>query len=86
MHKVQYYSDRILKRLFKAQTGPLPEPEPMDASRLAVSSDAALSQPVLPLPVLVPVATSPAFEAPPAPQNLPPTAEAQAAMAVLSGT
>ncbi|MCW0021363.1 type IV secretion system ATPase VirD4 [Rhizobium sp. BT-226] len=26
MDKVKYYSDRILKRLFEAQTGPLPEP------------------------------------------------------------
>ncbi|CUX65404.1 Protein virD4 [Agrobacterium tumefaciens str. Kerr 14] len=30
MHKVKYYSDRILKRLFEAQTGPLPEPSHAD--------------------------------------------------------
>jgi type IV secretion system protein VirD4 len=27
--KVKYYSDRILRRLFEAQSGPLPEPEPI---------------------------------------------------------
>ncbi|WP_117195889.1 type IV secretion system ATPase VirD4 [Rhizobium terrae] len=30
MRKIKYYSDRILKRLFDAQTGPLPEPEPLN--------------------------------------------------------
>ncbi|MGO6748073.1 type IV secretion system ATPase VirD4 [Rhizobium ruizarguesonis] len=29
MHKVKYYSDRILARLFNAQTGPLPQPPPI---------------------------------------------------------
>jgi type IV secretion system protein VirD4 len=31
MKKIKYYSDRILKPLFEAQTGPLPEPEPISA-------------------------------------------------------
>jgi len=30
MPKVKYYSDRFLKPIFDAQTGPLPEPEPID--------------------------------------------------------
>jgi type IV secretion system protein VirD4 len=30
--KVKYYSDRVLKRIFESQTGPLPEPEPIDTS------------------------------------------------------
>lgn len=29
LHKVRYYSDRILKRIFESQTGDLPEPEPL---------------------------------------------------------
>ncbi|WP_217577455.1 type IV secretion system ATPase VirD4 [Mesorhizobium sp. GbtcB19] len=29
MPKVKYYSDRVLKRIFEDQTGPLPEPEPI---------------------------------------------------------
>ncbi len=28
--KVKYYSDRVLKRIFESQSGPLPEPEPID--------------------------------------------------------
>lgn len=35
MHKVKYYSDRILKRLFEAQTGPLPEPESINDRLIA---------------------------------------------------
>jgi type IV secretion system protein VirD4 len=35
MDKVKYYSDRILKRLFDAQTGPLPEPDPIDMDQFA---------------------------------------------------
>ncbi|RWB08509.1 MAG: hypothetical protein EOQ39_35225, partial [Mesorhizobium sp.] len=29
IHKVKYYSDRTLSRIFESQTGPLPEPEPI---------------------------------------------------------
>ncbi|KJF70944.1 type IV secretion system ATPase VirD4 [Agrobacterium arsenijevicii] len=35
MDKVKYYSDRVLKRLFDAQTGPLPEPDPIDMDQFA---------------------------------------------------
>jgi type IV secretion system protein VirD4 len=35
MDKVKYYSDRVLKRLFDAQTGPLPEPDPVDMDQFA---------------------------------------------------
>lgn len=30
LKKVKYYSDRLLKRIFDSQSGPLPEPEPVD--------------------------------------------------------
>ncbi len=46
MHKVKYYSDRILKRLYEGQTGPLPEPEPLDPSRLERSKPSIAPQPV----------------------------------------
>ncbi len=35
MDKVKYYSDRVLKRLFNAQRGPLPEPAPINQRGLA---------------------------------------------------
>lgn len=35
MDKVKYYSDRVLKRLFNAQKGPLPEPDPIDQGGFA---------------------------------------------------
>ncbi|MCW8059650.1 type IV secretion system ATPase VirD4 [Agrobacterium tumefaciens] len=35
MDKVKYYSDRVLKRLFDAQKGPLPEPDPVDMDQFA---------------------------------------------------
>lgn len=48
MHKVKYYSDRRLKKIFNAQTGPLPMPDPL---------------PLLAAPVFTPSA-SPAQNAP----------------------
>ena len=32
LKKVKYYSDRLLKRIFDSQSGPLPEPDPVDPS------------------------------------------------------
>lgn len=37
MHKVKYYSDRKLKTLFDAQTGPLPMPDPIPLSAPATT-------------------------------------------------
>lgn len=36
LRKVKYYSDRVLRRLFEAQTGPLPEPPAISIQPLAV--------------------------------------------------
>lgn len=38
MPKIKYYSDRVLKRLFEGQKGPLPEPEPLDLSAHATAA------------------------------------------------
>ncbi|MCJ9670405.1 MULTISPECIES: type IV secretion system ATPase VirD4 [unclassified Neorhizobium] len=50
MHKVKYYSDRILKRLFEAQTGPLPEPEPLGGQLIAPVSTVQQTAPPVEVP------------------------------------
>ncbi len=37
--KVKYYSDRVLKRIFESQSGPLPEPEPIDTGAAYAAPD-----------------------------------------------
>ncbi|SCY90374.1 type IV secretion system ATPase VirD4 [Rhizobium sp. NFACC06-2] len=46
LHKVKYYSDRILKKLFEAQKGPLPEPAPIDHAQF-VAQPASQPEPIL---------------------------------------
>lgn len=46
MPKVKFYEDRILKRVFEAQTGPLPEPDPLDPAHLGPSNLDDLNQPI----------------------------------------
>lgn len=43
MPKVKYYEDRVLKRIFESQSGPLPEPEPLNAITEPASFLAAFS-------------------------------------------
>lgn len=43
LKKVRYYSDRVLKRIFESQTGPLPEPEPIN---LRFGAATSVSEPV----------------------------------------
>lgn len=41
LKKVKYYSDRVLKQIFESQTGPLPNPEPLDLAVLYSSTPLA---------------------------------------------
>lgn len=67
LHKVKFYSDRILKKLFDAQRGPLPEPEPIDLSRF-VAQPLFAAAPMETTPEYSPADTyqepAPAFEPP----------------------
>lgn len=45
MPKVKYYEDRILKRIFESQTGPLPQPEPLQLTLEQPAFLAGLNEP-----------------------------------------
>jgi type IV secretion system protein VirD4 len=50
MHKVKYYSDRKLKRIFNGQKGDLPEPDPIPLTAATPFQIAVKTEPAQPAP------------------------------------